>query len=397
MPTCSIFSFTINGDKSGRITRLINNTEGLSVKDKQVLAGSINEDGTSGAFVEWLVANDETLAAGFNIFTDKYDGNRLKSKFKTYIQITHPSVSRMSSSTQLDTKNGFLTTTAKKEALQHTADVLREKYITNLTKQGKKQTLKEAYEDAIAEMRKEARNQAKIIYEQTNVENKDLAKRIKLAKDLEKLYSERKTELNPKIEKLNTLIEKYTDNKDKLNSIKDENTKIKFNNALNSLKKQIKELKIEIAPIDAEVKSLRGQWFDSLYNLLEYGNEQQHNFLALVKNINSTTWLNDAILSSGIYELKQIFDKEFGQLAKSDAQVITESDNIDSELNFDDEDSIDNMAKEWEHSQPSSWTKQFNSGIKMYLGSFYQLEEPIKDGQEPMYSYNTSLGTKNSI
>ena len=83
MPTCSIFSFTINGDKSGRIARLINNTEGLSVKDKQVLAGSINEDGTSGAFVEWLVANDETLAAGFNIFTDKYDGNRLKSKFKT--------------------------------------------------------------------------------------------------------------------------------------------------------------------------------------------------------------------------------------------------------------------------------------------------------------------------
>lgn len=397
MPTCSIFSLTINGDKSGRIARLINNTEGLSVKDKQVLAGSINEDGASGAFVEWLVANDETLAAGFNIFTDKYDGNRLKSKFKTYIQITHPSVSRMSSSTQLDTKNGFLTTTAKKEALQHTADVLREKYITNLTKQDKKQTLKEAYEDAIAEMRKEARNQAKIIYEQTNVENKDLAKRIKLAKDLEKLYSERKTELNPKIEKLNTLIEKYTDNKDKLNSIKDENTKIKFNNALNSLKKQIKELKIEIAPIDAEVKSLRGQWFDSLYNLLEYGNEQQHNFLALVKNINSTTWLNDAILSSGIYELKQIFDKEFGQLAKSDAQVITESDNIDSELNFDDEDSIDNMAKEWEHSQPSSWTKQFSSGIKMYLGSFYQLEEPIKDEQEPMYSYNTSLGTKISI
>lgn len=397
MSTCSIFSFTIKGDKSGRIARLINNTNSLSVKDKQVIAGSINEDGTSGAFVEWLVANDEKLAAGFNIFTDKYDGNALKSKFKTYIQITHPSVSRTSSSTQLDTKNGFLTTTAKKEALEHTANVLREKYITNLTQQGKKQTLREAYEDAIAEMRKEARNQAKIIYEQTDVENKDLKKRINIAKELEKLYKEKKAELDPKIEELNKLIDKYKANKDKLKDIKDATTKTKFNNLLENLKKQIRDLKVEIKPINDEVNSLRGNWFDSLYNLLKYGNEQQHNFLALVNNINSTEWLNNAILHSGIYELKQIFDKEFSQLAKSDAEVINESDNLDSELNFDDEDSIDNMAKEWEHTQPSSWTKQFSSGIKMYLGSFYQLEEPIREGKEPMYSYSTSLGTKVSI
>lgn len=388
MKQCTILGIEIPNDTTGKLTKTVNQINSYD-RDVQTILASYFRDGD---FKEYCFNDERVKTQDAKTFED-IDTNTLKSLLKNYYNEQNPGVKNYAVKKNAETLLGFSSATAKLIAIDETSRLLLNEH-RELLDSGQRKLSKE--------------EKIKVINRVRNKINDIFIKNYALP-----LANKLKNKNGKKGEKANDVL----DAKEKLKFI--ENLYARYNELfdkkdaktitdeekeeLNKIISDLKDIRNQNNNINIKdyINSLRNELYLLCYNLCnEFGEIVHKNYANLANQLraNPNEWFEKVLNGKRLVEFKKDFNSiiEGEDFYDSDFQDETDF------VNYDNDTTIDEMSKNWEDTLYSSYEKNVDIKIRMYLDSLYDLTDNNvsfdKDGK-PLYSYNTNneLGVARTV
>lgn len=354
---CIANGVTIIGDENNRLLNsVLHVAKGDNIK-ATVIAGYINTPDFR-QYVESNIGTKEFLEVNANTF---------RKLLNSYYKAKHISVNNTIDRKMTAFIGNFSSATALSVAIDHTANLLLDKYYT--------ETLKS---------KEERRTNEQIIDDVVKDINKNFFNNIVMPLFNETLNNPSNSEIRKFAEEAKRLNDAFNTNADENDNLIDEL------DITNDATKR-KEIEDRLDVLDEEYESLRSKRYVAFFNLVqEAGNIKQKNYANLVGKVRGDRagWFRETFTSSKLVNIS----KDFDTLLRSDK--LNEDPNVDDNDAYEvDEEGYNKTSQTWDSKDLKSFDKYTSADVKIYLESLYVLNTPtIGD-----YDTNNELGVPSTI
>lgn len=355
--SCYETGVTILNDKDGRLAKVVDDLANGNNDHRIILAGYVN----SQEFYEYCKTQDKI---DFNKTLAEQNMNTIKSLLKKYFREHINSVLESASTRSNQKRFGFSSMNAKSLAVSYIANTIRNEYYKQLKKNNNKD--KKINKNGIISFVIKS-TEADYVQECVKPFCEILENDITIDKKTKDIISNLLNIIKT-FEETNKI---FNDTKNKLFVEKSPNAKVNLLNQYKALDRSLTDTFKQILTLSKTLINKKG-------------NVAQKNYTNLIEQIltNKVEFFNSVFDSSKLVNLVEEFDK----VLESD-KFVNNSFSDDADYVNIDADTTDEMAKHWEDTQWSTFSKCCSADLKMYFDTICKMSSPSKKG-ETNYNYD---------